>query len=684
MMKYKINRTGLLLETIIKSLKVYTVIIFILTLFRIVFTLYFGDAKLLMNNIGEVFNAFFLGWKYDTIIACYTLIPLLIIGIFLSVLKQRKLTNLLNFLSFFYFFVLINLIVFVEISDLGFYSYFQDHLNILFFGFFEDDTKALLISIWKNYPIEYALIGYGFFIIILAVILKKIFKFIPKNKSSILKGSFVQFSSVAIVVLLLFAGGLRGGYGIMVLSPKYADFSKSQFINQISLNGVITFEKAFKLRQTRTSLDFNMAKSFGYGDDIHKAFSDYLGFDTSPTKEEQLLNLIERKTPHNPYIKEVKPHVIVILMESFGAHWIKYNSESFNFLGDLKKYFEEDYYFKKFISGDNGTIGSLMVMGTNIPQRNGARYISESRYMQVPLKSAAHIPYKENGYETNFLYGGKLAWRDIGKYFTYQGIHNVEGENHIRDLLKLSGEQGTEWGLYDEHFFNFIKVKLENAKRPQFLLGLSTSNHPPFQVPSSFKAPRLILPEALKERISREEDLFMQRFLAFQYANYKLAEFIKWIKTSEFSKNTIIAITGDHNFWGFMNYTKEETFSKYRVPFYLYLPDKFKPNKVDLDKIGSHEDILTTLYNLSLSNTSYLSFGDDLFSSSSSMAINGAIYANDKGVIFQDNAYNWSGDESLIETTQSKDRLPMLRKTYKSTLSIADYFLRKTLEDDSK
>ena len=158
------------------------------------------------------------------------------------------------------------------------------------------------------------------------------------------------------------------------------------------------------------------------------------------------------------------------------------------------------------------------------------------------------------------------------------------------------------------------------------------------------------------------------------------AEFVKWVKTSEFSKNTIIAVTGDHNFWGFMNYTKEETFSKYKVPFYLYIPEELKPVNFNSDKVGSHEDILTTLYNLSLSNTPYLSFGDDLFSNTNSIAINGAIYAGESGVIYQDKPYSWSLDKSLILPEMSSQDFPILRKSYKSTLSIADYFLRKTLK----
>jgi phosphoglycerol transferase MdoB-like AlkP superfamily enzyme len=682
-MKLELTRNDFLIQGVTKFIKIYLLLISLLTLFRTIFVIYFSNLDYISNNILELAYAFFMGWRYDTIVASYLLIPFLISILLTSLMKVRLLSNLSSFIFGIYFFIFFNIITLLSICDLGFYSYFQDHLNILFFGFFEDDTVAVVKSIWKNYPLEYALVGYSFYIAFIAWVLKRTFKFIHRDSKSIMHKGMIKFSLISIILLVAILGGARGGYGILVLSPKYADFSKSLFINQAALNGIITFEKAYKLRRSRSSMNFNMAKALGYGDNIHRAFSDYLGFDTSPTQKEKLINLLERKTPLNPTAENLKPNVIVLLMESFGAHWSKYNSDTFNFLGDLDKNFKEDYSFKNFISSDNGTIGSLMVLGTNIPHRAGARFISESRYMQLPLGSAAHVPFKESGYETNFLYGGKLGWRDIGKYFTYQGIDFVEGESHIRESLNLKGKQGTEWGLYDEHFFEHIYKKLSSTNRPQFLLGLSTSNHPPFEVPDTFSAPELILPKELKERISREEDLFIQRFKAFQYSNFKLAEFINKVKNSKLKDNTIIIVTGDHNFWGFMNYEKSESFLKYTVPLYIYVPDSLKPRRVNLSKFGSHEDIMTTAYNLALSDKSYLSFGEDLFSTTGSISMNGSIIASGKGAKFSGKFYEWSAD-GLLKPDASNIEDKELIKQNNSSLSIADFYLRNELKKSLK
>lgn len=672
------NRLDISIIGIGRIFRLYGFFILLMMLFRTFFVLYFDDKNVFISKTFDVFTAYYYGWLYDSMVLSYFIVPIFLLFLFVVLFNSTTLLNILQIFMRILFVIIGVFIPVILISDYGFYSYFQDHINILFFGVLEDDTTALVETIQKNYPLEILMFGFLVYVIALYFLARKFFIKIIKQKSRY-RSSAVKVLLSLLGVFVLLMGGVRGGYGKFVLAPKYADFSDDAFINQIALNGVIALDKAIKIRLERNSIGFNMAKSMGYGDDIHQAFSDYLGIDTSPTPKENLLRLISRTTPLNESLNKSKPNVVVILMESFGASWNKYNSETFNFLAGLDQHLREDYYFENIISSDNGTIGSLLALATNIPNRPGARYLSESKYLQVPLDSSSHIPYKNKGYETNFIYGGKLGWRDIGKYFKYQKYHKLIGENLIRTELELNGSQGTEWGLYDEHFFNYIYKQLSESTKPQFFLGLSTSNHPPFETPKEYKPLALEVPLELNERISREKNLFIQRFKAFQYANAKLSEFIQKIKDSPLGKNTIIAVTGDHNFWGFMNYTRQETFLKYTVPFYLYVPKEIYAEEADLSKIGSHKDIMTTIYNISLSNTDYISFGEDLFQSEETFAINGSIYANESGVIYKDKDYTWD-TIPLIKTQKSEVQNLILRKRYRSTLTIADFFLQEQLK----
>jgi phosphoglycerol transferase MdoB-like AlkP superfamily enzyme len=651
-----------------------------MTLSRLIFTFYFGDIANLEANISDVLYAYFLGWKYDSIVACYALVPSYLLLIFVTFFKKNILNNIYQFINQIYFLTITFVIVALLISDLGFYSFFQDHINILFFGILEDDTMALIETIQKNYPVT---IMTGGVVVLTGLVLyfyRKIFTYTKKNDSRVSNGPIKYLSLLTVTLILLF-GGLRGGYGIMVISPKYSDFSDNEFINQIALNGVIAFEKTYKLRKENNSEGYNLSEKFGYKK-IQDAFSDYLGIDVSLTKRDELIGLIKRVTSKNTSLEELKPNVVVIVMESFGANWLQYHSNEFNILGGLEKHFEEDYLFKNIISSDNGTIGSLMAIGTNIPNRPGARFLSESKYLQTPLDSSSNIPYLNSGYETNFMYGGKLGWRDIGRYFKYQKFDNLIGENYISKELNLEGHQGTEWGLYDEHLFNMIEKKILVTKRPQFIMALSTSNHPPFEVPKNYELKPLEIPVTLDSKILREKDLFLARFKTFQYANAQLAKFISNIKKSDAGKNTIIAITGDHNFWGSINYSKKESFYKHTVPLYFYIPKEIFSKKVDLNKIASHEDIMTSLYNLSLSETGYVSFGENLFNEGRTYAIGANLFAGDEGVIYRDAKFQWD-NIPYVEAANEDINLKNLESNYKSTLSVADYFLRMSLKKES-
>lgn len=666
-----------------RSFKIYLFIILLLLVSRVAFSLYFLELSFIQKNLKEVFYAFYMGWRYDSIVASYVLLPYILIGHCFAFIPINFLKRIFDKISFFYFSFIIIFILFILVGDFGFYSYFQEHLNILAFGLLEDDTSALLETTEKNYPLKTGLVLFGIVSLLAIWYIRRVFKkTMPFNIHFLIKAIWY------LPCLVLLFGGLRGGYGEVVLAPKYADFSKHQIINDLSLNGIITLEKAYKLRRQRSSLSFNMAKAMGYGNDIHKAFSDYIGLDVSSTKKEQLVKLLERRTGINSKAEEIKPNIVVLLMESFGAHWMKYNSEEFNFLGDLKKHFDEDILFNNIISGDNGTIGSLMVLGTNIPHREGARFISESRYMRVPLKTASHLPFKKRGYETSFLYGGKLAWRGIGKYFKTQGYNKIEGESHIRESFKLKEKSGTEWGLYDEHLFDHIFTKLNEGIQSKFIFALSTTNHPPFETPKTYTPFSLTIPEQLEGRIRRERSLFNDRFKTFQYSNQKLAEFISKIKNSRLADNTIVVVTGDHNFWGFMNYTKEESFSKYRVPLYFYIPERLRPKKsgINTDKVAGHEDIMTTLYQLALSNTSFYSFGDDLFSAKESNALSAAVYANSLGGYIHGKPFIFDGNlkhSSIVFSSDKEDSLQKLKTQYRSTLSVADFFIRSELNENS-
>ncbi len=142
-MKINLNRNDYLLICLRKALSLYILFIGIMTLARAFFVSYFSPPGLVEANTPEIVQAFYMGWRYDTIVASYLLAPFALFSIITSLIKWRFLTNVFFKLSFTFYLLMALVVLFLVGADLGFYSYFQDHINILFFGLIEDDTQAL-------------------------------------------------------------------------------------------------------------------------------------------------------------------------------------------------------------------------------------------------------------------------------------------------------------------------------------------------------------------------------------------------------------------------------------------------------------------------------------------------------------------------------------------------------------
>lgn len=649
----------------------------LMTLARTTFALFFGDWDTLVANLAGIKQAMFLGFRYDLMPLAYiNLIPFLILNIayFLPGKKVIKGTRFLMVTSLClgYF-----ALCWLYVCDYGFYSYFQEHLNILFFGFFEDDTQALIVTIWKNYPVPLwgtilFFVHYGLYRFI--KFLFSPFEFDLTTKKSDFK---VPATLLAGLVAIAFMG--RGNFSRLPLSVEDSFISDNEFVNEIALNGALTLNRAIKIRKTFGKDQYNYLKNYGFEtwEDAYKA-----AWNMAPATQ-NIQGALTVKTPANPFLKKNPPHVVMIVMESFGSYWNDQDSENFEVLGELKQHFSEGLLFKNFLPAENGTIGSIVSVATSQAIRPGARFLSESEYMQTALKSAGNIPFKESGYETHFVYGGKLGWRNLGKYLTTQKYDRLWGADEIKEAMPelnnfSARDLGNEWGIFDEYLYTFIDEQIRTATKPQFFLILTTSNHPPFEYPSSYTPKTLTLSPEVMETITVDENLARKRFLGFQYSNQKTGEFITRIKGSAAGDKVIVALTGDHSFWIAKGVEQDQEFRRYAVPFFISVPEAYKPANVDLTKFGSHEDIFPTLYHLALSNQNYIKLGENLLSDESHAINSTGIFANKDGAYHHGKFWKWKDlDKQILEPTEETEALRALQQHGLGLIGITDSYLKE-------
>ncbi|WP_171017851.1 LTA synthase family protein [Aliarcobacter thereius] len=601
-----------------------------------------------------------------TVIGYLQIIPTFIL-IFLYYLNKDLLFEKFNKILVYYLYVLFILITLLLVSDFGFYSYFKEHINILFFGLFEDDTFALIETFWQNYNVVYILISFVLYLYLLNFMIKKIFNLEFKNRYSLrlIKIPFLFF--ILFIAFNFFI--VRGTFGMYPIGGRMIEnVSENEYINKMSQNGVRAFMNAYKLREKFKKSKMDYIKETGFENNIEKAFEIHKG--TTNIDRENLLNNITYTTKK---VDDKDYNIVVIMVESFGLPILKYQSETFDIMGSLKKHFDEDILFTNIISEGDGTISSLESLLLNIPYRPNSFPFSQSDFAQTSFTFTPAFLYNDAKYNTSFIYGGDLTWRDIGSFLKFQGYNELEGKQDIYSRLKSKKEDGDyfhPWGIYDEYLYEHILDKLNKSNSKEMIVALSTNNHPPYNIPKDYEKKSLIISDELKSHIIGDISLAKQRFTSYAYALDSVGNFLDEFKKSKAKDNTIVVITADNNtVEGIMKYDDNSIFTSKNIPIYFYLPNSLK-DKIEIDTklAGSQKDIFPTLYNLTLKDTKYISIGSDLFDSSlTHFGFNGSMIVNNGNEVVKLSSLKEQSDDKLINY-------------YKASLSVTEYLMNSYKE----
>ncbi len=638
-----------------------------MSLFRLAF-FKFASSEIRADFIDYI-NTFLLGLRLDLSILGYVFsLPLLFL-IFAYILNRFISFTFVKRALFLYFFTFYLFISLILASDIGFFSYFGDRINIMIFGIFDDDTKALWEIAKKNYNL---FLIFTAALVYIFIIYKLVKKFTLEIRDVEVKdyGILKQISIFFILILLTFLA-IRGTFGLFPIYHWTKDVAHDNFLNKISKNGVYLFVEAIKQYKKSKKGEVDYIKEMGFSSKIEEAFkivSNKKSFDKT-----DLINNITYNTRYNEKLEKNRLNVVVIMVESFGMPILKYQSYNFDIMRRLKKHFENDILFKNFISTSNGTIVSLEPMLLNLVARPRSVPYAQSIYQNISFKQAAAKVYQKNGYETSFIYGGELSWRNVGNFFSKQGFDNVEGKANILYELSLDNRSSThDWGVYDQYLYDYILKKLQNAKKPQFIFALTTNNHPPYAIPKNYKSKKLIFSEELKKHLRGDLELIKKRLYDYQYALDMAGRFLDMVKSSPLGENTLVVITADNNtIEGVMHYDNYVEESK-KIPFYIYIPKSFKPKDIDAQVPGSHKDIMPTLYNLTLSNAKYIAVGTNLLDKE-------ILHCgfNDKGIIIsKDGAFRF-------KKAKSKEQ-KKCQEYYKAALAVTDYLVKKQLTQTSQ
>ncbi|MDR0969332.1 MAG: LTA synthase family protein [Lentimicrobiaceae bacterium] len=615
---------------------------------RLIFLVTYANNEV-WNETTSLFKAFLVGLLFDTKIISLLLLPILFFALVETFLNQKnKNWNKLYAITNTVFLLLSALILTI---DFYYYSFFQTHIDILVFGLINDDTKEVLASVWTDFPIVrifllLILIGFGAY-----KLFSCLFKIDVTRKIRLTTTRFVSF---VLIFAFGYFFGLRGSLTTFPLEVDDSTVSKNPFVNQLTLNGIFTLNEARILYKKNNIAQDPHQYLEEKKLDLQQLVANFLQIDKSEVDAENPLQQLYSTTPANTFLEENPPHVIVILMESMGTVYFTKHDEKLNLLGSLADVLDGCYVFENFMPVGNGTISTLEGLITQTPIGS----VAQSAYYNTPFSTATALPFLQKGYQTSFVTGSKLGWRNINNYIPAQGFQTIEGRELILDLNPNA--QASGWGVFDEYLFDRIYEKLKNTNNPQYIFGMTTTNHTPYEIPKHYKPLPIAIDDSLRSLIRPTVNIEKTRknFETFQYSCDALGKFIKKIQECPLGENTIIIATGDHNCRQSFDFDESQMYWTYSVPMIAYIPQKYRMyDTLNYKQWACHNDIFPTLYELALSEATYIKLGRNLLNDTIiPYAINDKfrVFSND-GACYVSNSmhFDWNTSNYLIPTEKA-------------------------------
>lgn len=660
--------------------------------FRVAFVVRYAHPEIWRDFFGDLPAAFALGVLHDLRITLLFLLPLMLSLLWMRSASRAGWERWMR-RAWWWCFLGIAALITLLISDFVFYSYFQSHFSVLAYGFLEDDFLAVVAGAWKTYPVPLYLLLIAFAAWLLARALRRAWNprtMLAAQQPHHTPGATERRLNQQLTLHVLATIGLLS----WSLSPTplrlAEDLPESSFVRQVPLNGVEELADAVWLRFTEEPM--SVAARFAYAGRRGAALSDFAGVELADDPARTTLALLPPQAMEPQPQLDAPPHVVLVVMESFATHMLRWQCTEFDLLGRLAPYWERGWKFERFLPSDNGSAGSILSLATNLPYRPGTKQLSQSEHARRSFPTSAARAFAAAGYETRFLYGGPLNWRRLGPFLAAQGFDEVAGQSAILEESGLRAEAAsTEWGVFDEHLYAAAARRLREATRPQFLILFTTTNHPPHELPANATPLPLVPPPELLARIETLTPVQRKQFRTYQYACDQFGGFLDGLEIDGLLERTLVSATGDHTIGTGIPFSGSEVVLERAVPFFLLPPPalmaQFAP---DFARPGAHKDVVPTLLHLSgVAGSGYRGIGCSLLDEAAEgFAYNpGGLYLSREAVVLEfeggDGAMGWSDPTgtAVRTVTETATHATLLRRA-RAALALTDWIVHETLTSE--
>ncbi len=278
--------------------------------------------------------------------------------------------------------------------------------------------------------------------------------------------------------------------------------------------------------------------------------------------------------------KRSRPNVVLVLMESFRAFESGAYGAHPTHTPQLDRIASEGIKFTKFYGNGSYTVrGEFSTLFSFLPDFYGT-----DAYTSYPTNGYNSLPsvLKQNGYETFWIGGFPVNFNGARFCLAANGIDFFF--DHVPNPRKV-----TLMGPSDEDIDEYAERTLSSAKQPFFAEVMTLSGHFPFIDAGDGWG---------NHKLAKQQEPTYENYVhAMEYADLALGEFLSAAQSTDWGRNTVFLITGDHGVWIFPDGKSIDRIRKneiyHRLPFIMWSPQRIKPS--ENDTLGSQIDITPTV-----------------------------------------------------------------------------------------
>ncbi|MCX5653632.1 MAG: sulfatase-like hydrolase/transferase, partial [Planctomycetota bacterium] len=437
------------------------------------------------------------------------------------------------------------------IAGAFFFLQFGSRLNWIVVDYLAMPTEVLQY-IWAQYPVLLIFGGLAVFIGAMYWALARLLWSGPRPSASIWTRPVLCLCLVALCIF-----EIRGTLDGKMLHPGAAHaVSDNGAVGQLTLNDVYSLVEALRSEWRDESLE---GREFPL---------------PPPERAEQVARAmlyqpqdVDLKRPDNPLWRRTvtgKPqtdyNVVLVLMESMTGKPVGLLGHSPSHTPNLDALGRDGLSFDRMYAVGIRTRRSFCNTLCGHPDFSEKSLLVRARAIGQFLSLPQF--FRDRGYKTAFVYGGKPGWDNMQAFLAGGGVEEFIGQED-----GPQGELVNPWGVADELTFRKAHDRFVSYGDEKFFAAILTiTNHEPFHAPAGRVE---FLPGDSQE---------VKKINCYRYADWALGDFFRRARQAPYFNRTIFVLVADHG----RDFSPGPLIDAegYRVPCVIYAPGIVAPGRI--------------------------------------------------------------------------------------------------------